>query len=160
MKRIICLILVLMCILPGCGHKEEAAFFYRRAEFQYGSEDSVIISEIRDITGNTTNLPFLISLYLLGPVDKDLISPFPADVKLLYVSLKDSNLTVSLTANHTMSESEFILASTCMALTCMEITDVDSVTVTSAERTVTIDSALLTMYDSNIPTENTSGGQE
>lgn len=160
MRRLFCLLIVVVCLLSGCGNKEEASFFYRRGAFQYGTEDGVIVSEVRDVTGHATNLPFLISLYLMGPLDKNYVSPFPSDVKLLYVSLMDDNLTVSLTDSSAMSESEYILASTCMALTCIEITNAKTVTVTSADRSVVIDPELLTLYDSMIPTKSTTGGEQ
>jgi len=158
MKRLFCAALVVLMLFSGCAAKEHANFYYRRTEYQYDAEDSVIVSERRDITGHDGHLPFLISLYLMGPLEKDYVSPFPSSVKLLTTQTQDNNLTVYLTDCSSLSDAEYTLACTCMALTCLEFTNVNTVTVTSAERTITIDPGMLTLYDSGIPVESTNGG--
>ena len=158
MKRLIAVLLLIALILCGCSSKPEASFYYCRANFQEEPIDSIIGSEKRDITGHEHQLSFLISLYLMGPSNKDLINPFPADVQLLGTQVAGNNLTVTLTDMDAVSDSRFTVASACMALTCFEISNYENVTVISGKRTITMNSGMLTLHDSGIPVESTIGG--
>ena len=155
MKKHLSLFLVILLLLSGCSAKDHAKFYYSRSEFQYHSPDSVIVSEYRDITGHANDLSFLISLYLMGPLEKDYVSLFPSGVRLLNAELAEKHLTVE-----TLSDSEYSLACACMALTCLELTDAQDVTITSGSRSVTIDPNQLTICDSGTPIETTTGGQQ
>ena len=157
MKRIICLILILLLILPGCSGKDQASFHYCRREFQYNSQDSVIVRESRDIADHADDLDFLIALYLLGPLETDYVCPFPAGTQLMGTYMEQDHLTVVLTETSTMTDLEYSLASACMALTCMELTQASTVTVTTESRSLTITPELLTIYDRGIPDQITGG---
>ena len=158
MKRIICLTLVFMLLFVGCSSKEKAKFYYCRSEFQYDTQDSVIVSEMRDVSGHIKDLSFLISLYLVGPLEKESISPFPAGVKLLRTQFVDGNLMIVLSAINSITDSDYTLACACLAMTCLELTNANNVTIVSGNRSVTIDPSMLTLYDSGLPTETTTGG--
>lgn len=160
MKKYLSLFLIILLLISGCSGKDHAKFYYSRLEFQYHSPDSVIVSEYRDITGHANDLSFLISLYLMGPLEKDYVSLFPSGVRLLDVELAEKHLTIELSEIETLSDAEYSLACACMALTCLELTDAQDVTITSGSRSVTIDPNQLTIYDSGTPIETTTGGQQ
>lgn len=153
MKRLICA-LVLVCLsLCGCVHmfsefKEPVTFYYPRAEYQYGEEESVIANEQREASGHTSHINYLLAMYLAGPLDEGLASSFPAGTHLVNVEKKDNALTVKLnSALDSMSDHAFSLGCTCLTLTCLELTDVAEVTVVSGERSITISREDLTLYD-------------
>ena len=158
MKRLIAVFLLIALFLCGCSSKVKAPFYYCRANFQEEPLESIIDSENRDITGHEHQLDFLISLYLMGPSNKDFVSPFPADVQLQKTHVTGTKLTVVLTNMEDISDSRFTIASACMALTCFEISNYETVTVSSGKRTITMNSSMLTLHDSGIPVESTIGG--
>lgn len=161
MKKHICLLLCLMLMLSGCAVKDNVSFYYPRVEYIYDAQDGVIAPEKRDITGHRDDLKFLMSLYLMGPLDEALESPFSSKTRLVSVETVDNSVVITLSdTSATLSDSEFILACACLTMTCMDITSADSVTVVSGGRTTTLDPELLTMFDSGTPIETTNGGTQ
>lgn len=159
MKRILCFLLavVLLLSLCACGLSDNnsAFFYYRRIKFQYGSDtgDGVIVSEKRDITGHRDDLSYLISLYLLGPMDDALVSPFPADTRLLSTRTSAGDIELRLSEmGADFPDSRYSLACACLALTCLELTDATYVTVISGERSLRLSREDLTLLDTD--TEN------
>lgn len=156
MRRIFCLLLAALLLLSLCAcgvdSENQAEFFYRRVKFAYGTgeSDGVIVSESRDITSHTDDLPYLISLYLVGPQDEALASPFPAEVRLISAEKTRSKVQIELSEiDSGFSDSAFSLACACMTLTCIELTGVTQVTIVSGERSVTLRQEDLTLYDSD-----------
>lgn len=153
---------MLLLALAGCslikGNPEDrASFYFSRAEFTYGTAESVIVAEQRDIAGHAGELHYLLSLYLMGPLDEELISPFPGSTKLVSAVLIDSTLTVEITPiEKDMTDTEFTLACACLSMTCLELTDAAEVTIISGERTVTMGADDLLLFDDPIPTETIS----
>ena len=110
MKRIVCLTVCVLMLLCGCGKKDTATFYYQRADYHTDMTDGMIAGEERDITGHTDSLSFLISMYLLGPTQSDLISPFPQNTKLLELQQKNTEVIITLSDNlHSMSDGKFTL---------------------------------------------------
>ena len=159
MRRFLCMILFFALILGGCSGKESASFYYCRNDYIYNSADGVITSEKRDITGHADDLGLLVSLYLMGPLEKNLHSPFPAETKLISVDTSDTTLVLTISdVGYALSESEYTLACTCLALTCLEFTQSSTVTIVSGEKSISIDPAQLTLYDSALPVPTETGG--
>ena len=139
MKRLLCLLLIAaaMLSLAGCGTSpadDSVTFFYARpmADYRYGEPDGVIASEYRDAAGHMDDLEYLLSLYLHGPVDESLISPFPAGTQLEQLSWKESILTIQLSSGlSSLQGSDLTLACTCIAKTCFELTEATVVIVTT-----------------------------
>jgi len=106
MKRILCLMLAVLLVagLLGCHYSdsgdilEPVEFFYPRksANFVYGSADGVITSEVREASGHMNDFPYLLSMYLRGPQDPALRSPFPAGCVLEEVRQEEDTLHVRL----------------------------------------------------------------
>ena len=155
MKRVLCLLLCGCFLMALCGCSvsssisgEPVSFYYRRAEFQYHSSENVIVPEQREISGQGGDLNYLVTLYLVGPLDDSLILPFPKGTKLLALEESEGRLLLTISDNaETLSDSAFSLACTCLALTCISISDACEVTIVCGERTITITSDNLILTD-------------
>ncbi len=163
MKRILCsLLIICLCSgIVGCGFagQEEAKFYYRQAEFQYGAQEGAIIAENHSIAGHEGDLPYLIMLYLSGPVTEEIRSPFPKNTLLVSATQEKSSVVIELSSlDASLTDSEFSLACACMTLTCIDITGAHAVTINSGSRSVTITADTLVLYDDCTPTETTNGG--
>ena len=163
MKRIICLTLaaLLLCCFCGCHYSdsgdilEPVEFFYPRqnASYVYGAEDGVLASEIREASGHADDLNYLLSMYLRGPQDPGLRSPFPAGCRLEEVRIDSDTVCVVLTAEFAALENvELTLACASLAKTCLALTDAQQVRIDAAspEKNISItldaDSLLLADY--------------
>lgn len=135
-KKITVMLLVSLILLSvaGCYNRDasesSAAFYYTRAEFDHGSADSMITSEIRDINGRHDDLVYVLNLYLRGPSDDALKSPFPSDTRLISMVLNERSLDITLSNNIlSLSSADLAVACTCMAKTCIELAQAESVTI-------------------------------
>ena len=155
MKRSLCVLLCVLfliglcgCSTPLSGSGEPVSFYYRRADFQYPGTDNVIVPEQREISGHGGDLHYMISLYLVGPLDDSLVSPFPKGTRLLETQQNGMELLLTLSDSAaSLSDSAFSLACTCLALTCMSFTNAETVTVSSGERVMTITTDNLLLSD-------------
>lgn len=155
MKRIICIFLAAL-MLAGCSFSfgDRTEFYYCRREFDYYGDSPVIASEKRDVTGHADDLRYLLSLYLMGPVDTELVCPFPAGTRLTDVQQDDGTLTVILTdTSKSLSDPGFSLAAVCLGKTCMALTGAEAVTIVSGNRTTTVTEADLLLTDTERPSE-------
>lgn len=163
MKRFLCLFLVFMLLaaLTGCSSPsfDPTIFYYCRSpeSYQYFETASIIVSESRDLTGHSRDLQYLVALYLAGPLDEDLISPFPRKTRLQEQEVNGSSLRIELTdLDSTMTDAEFSLAAACLAKTCIAYMLCQDATIQSGTRSITINADNVIMFDSAIP-ENTEG---
>lgn len=163
MRSVILLGLLLSAIfLPGCSSAEPkgSSFYYCRklSDYRYFEEQGVIRAESRDLTGHKNDLRYMVSLYLAGPMEEDLVSPFTNATMLISAELTDNKVYIELSGhNKILTDSEFSLACACMTLTCMDYTSCESVTVVSGGRSVTMDASSILLYDS-LPLQETTGG--
>lgn len=138
MKRIvvICVIPILL-LLAACTPSAQqdhdtVTFYYTPAELDLEESSSVLAPEERNADGT---LEELLTLYLEGPADECLISPFPARTTLVRVTPQEEYLEVILSNRlSTLTGMELTLACSAMAKTCFELTDTEEVRV-SAEGT-------------------------
>ena len=163
MKRILCILLIfsLVLALSGCSSPsfDPVLFYYcRKPEtYQYFKPDSIIVSEGRDLTGHSQDLQYLVALYLAGPLDEELTSPFPRKTRLMEQEIHGSSVRIMLTdLDSTMTDSEFSLAAACLAKTCIAYIQCQDATIQSGTRSITINAENVIMFDSAIP-ENTEG---
>ena len=162
MKRIICLILILVFLLSGCiGSKARSGdwvdFHYLRSTqtedgYRAYFADGAIAPEPRDVSGHRTDLNYRLTMYLRGPLDSQLESPFPSGCALIDVRQDGSELTVRLSSGASLLDDlDLTIACGCMARTCMGLANVDTVHIQSLSVTneilfsitVTADSLLL-----------------
>ena len=149
MKKILSLILALAllsglaaCKLGSDGMIEPVEFYYLRPadEILYSGTD-VILSETREASGHAGELDYLLGLYLMGPSDTSLRTPFPVGCRLMEVSRKNDRLNVTLSASFlNLEDMDLTLACACLCRTCFGITDAEEVQISAAgeEGTVTL----------------------
>jgi len=164
MKRFVCCIILfaLMISLTGCSSPsfDPVSFFYCRKpeEYQYFETDGVIASEVRDLTGHYGDLQYLVSLYLAGPLEEGLVCPFPRSTRLVAAAITNNTVHIELSdLGNVLTDSEFSLASACLAKTCILFTDSTAVTIKSGVRTITMNTQNIVLFDNAIP-EATEGG--
>lgn len=165
MRRVICILVAAILLLSLCGCSSSnldssVSFFYCRTpdEYQYFKANGVISSEERDLTGHTSDLHYMISLYLAGPLEESLTSPFPKKTRLLDVRHAGQYIDIELTdLGGSLSDSEFSLAAACLAQTCMNFTGSTSVTLKSGIRNITITSDNIVLHDT-ISQDSPKGG--
>ena len=163
MKRPICLILTILLVLPLCACHysdsgdilEPVEFFYPRNStfFVYGTADGVVASETREASGHVDDLNYLIAMYLRGPQDKSLRSPFPSGCRLEEVRTGGNSLCIVLSSEFTTLENtDLTLACASLAKTFLPISNSQRIRIESAadEKSLTItlhkDSLLLADY--------------
>lgn len=156
MKHMVCLILVCSLFLTGCSiigeHiKEPVTFYYVRESYQKDMMQ-VIDSEVREASGHREDLTYLLALYSMGPSRKDLKSPLPRNTTIVPIARSDDSIELQLSENsQNIKDADLTLASACIALTCMELTNVQQVTVTCGERTITLKEDNLLLFYSSEP---------
>lgn len=149
MKRPICLILIILLALSltACHYNdsgdilEPVEFFYPRnlSDYVYGASDGLIAAEVREASGHVDDLNYLIAMYLRGPQDEALHSPFPAGCRLEKVYTDDSTLYVRLSSEFTTLENiDLTIACASLAKTFLTMTGFDYICIdaASSEKTV------------------------
>ena len=158
MKRWIAILLCLLLVLSlfGCKKSDDdntVSFYYCRAEYDYGEEYGVVAPEQRELSEHATDLSNLLTLYLVGPLEEHLASPFTG-TKLISVNSEDGQLFIRLADTaKSMTDARFTLACACMTMTCLELVDAEQVTIYCGDRTVTMSRDSLLLYDSITPIE-------
>ena len=159
LRRILSVIM-LVALISGCSlsnHTDsKVSFYYSRSDFSFGTEDSIIVSEQRDIAGHEGEMFYILSLYLMGPLDESLTARFPRGTRPVRYSIQNGIPNIELTSvDKSLSDGEFTLASSCLAMTCMELTGYDRITVISGSRKITLGMSDLLLLDIQNPTEST-----
>ena len=155
MKRFIILLLLCCLLLSGCNIsgeriKEPVLFYYVRSEYQYFTQDGVIASEEHEASGHREDLSYLLALYLMGPAEEELTSPLPRGTKIQKAEQTPEGSQLQLSCHDdALTDADFSLACACLALTCFGLTDADTVTISIAERSITMGRDTLTIYDSS-----------
>lgn len=155
MKRILCLFLLVCLVFTGCSFKKAdkpvAVFYYSHGVQDADNNQTMVVAERREISPNATDLRTLLSLYLVGPLSEDLVSPFRF-VRLLTLETEADRLNITLGGGEiSMTDIQFHLACACMTLTCLELVDVDQVTISLGSRTATMSREDLVLIDTITP---------
>lgn len=171
MRKTLCIFLIILLLLSasGCGTKKpddsaSVSFYYlRKADsYIYGAPDGVVSSEERDDSASS-GTGYLLSLYLMGPLDENLQSPFPAGCRITNIIQNGTEVTIVLNTNFTTLKGiHLTLACVCLARTCMSVTGAETVNIQAETfsgqiipiETITVNSLLL--EDTATPTENPS----
>lgn len=162
MKRIAAILLIIAFCLPffGCQQDSEpvrspVTFYYRRAEFDHGSEDSVILGQIRDSDGYQNDLKGLLNLYLQGPTAEEFDPTFPKGTKLIDYRVEEN--TALLTVSDQLSLADGIhltVACACLAKTVMELTGLETVQIQAQtvmlgnDKVIVMDESRILLLDS------------
>ena len=156
MKRILVFALILCLVLPmfGCAwpgsSKESVSFYYQSRNYLHGKEGSVLVAEQRDASGHSTDLEYLMRLYLMGPYDEALLSPFPQDLRITDIRMGQDTVILSMTEQlSTLTGIQRSIACSCLALTCLDLTDAESVILMWENEIITMDRNSILLYDSS-----------
>ena len=144
------LILALLAGFASCAEEESVTYYYLRKENDYlsGTPNGIIVGETREAAGSVHNLQDLLILYLHGPSNENFRAPFPRDTRLIGLEQTDTELLIRLSgAAEELKDSNLTLACACMAQTCFGLTDVDSVTITAGEMSMTMTRNSLLLVD-------------
>ena len=136
MKRFISLILAAMLLMSGCSSalsniNDPVEFYYLRAHDKTDRQkdyfaEGAFASEPREASGRRHDLYYLISMYLQGPLDANLRSPFPAGSAVIKVQQEGNTLSVYLNAAFAKLENmDMTLACGCLSQTCMALSDAE-----------------------------------
>ena len=142
MRKVIALLLSMLLLLSGCSLaldniKEPVEFYYLRAcstpdDHKTYFTEGAIAPETREATGRRQDLYYLLSMYLRGPQDSQLVSPFPTGSTVVKIRQEDRKLTVYLNAvAANLEDFDLTLANACLAKTCLALADVDTVYIES-----------------------------
>lgn len=137
MRKLICFLLagLLALSMTGCTNgstDSEVPFYYPRAEFDHGTPDGVMATEIREVSGHDQELRYLMALYLQGPTDPELRIPFPDGTVLVELLQEDGTVTVTLSSGITRLEDiDLTVACACLAETCFANSDAQQVNIQS-----------------------------
>lgn len=159
MKRLSAMLLCICLLMPlaGCrlfsgGIQEPVMFYYQRTEYLYGQENGVICAEERDSTGHISNMEYLLRLYLTGPLDEELVSPFPAGLQVTGIKTGVGTVRIDLTDElDSLPEAKQTLACACLTLTCLDISGMESVVLVWGDKIITMDKSCLTLFDNSAP---------
>lgn len=164
MKQLLCLTLALLMFTGffGCHYSESGdilepvEFFYPRNpdHYVYGTNDGVFAAEIREASGHAGDLNYLLTMYLYGPQDTTLRSPFPAGCKPEIIRQEDDILYLVISSQFAELDSlSLTVACASLTKTCLSMTDVRQVSInsTSADKSIhiTMDADSLLMSDYN-----------
>ena len=164
MKRILWAMsfVFLLMALSACqaADPDGVTFYYCRdpQQYQYFQDDGVICAESRDIMGHRSDLQYMAGLYLAGPMEEGLISPFNKNTRLLSIRQVDTSILVELSEHAgTLTDSEFSLSCACFAMTCMDFIQCEDVTITCGDRSITMTQDNIILLDF-LPQQETDGG--
>lgn len=137
MKRMIVILLILTFLLgiTACTQEEEpilepVSLYYRRINFTYGAQDSVISSEVWDAAKYKGNLVALMNDYLKGGKSDHLARTFPSGVTLLHIALQGDTADLTLNSKFAnLSGINLTIACACLAKTTMELTGAKTVVI-------------------------------
>ena len=132
MKRTLCLLLSLLLLLSLCACTEPEVpdldlfqpfdFYYRTAEVDFDSGSGPIRAETRDLGENGMSDEALIALYLGGPEDETLVSPFPAQTRLKSIQSGATLLRVVLSEEYAQLQGvDASIADACLAKTLLAL---------------------------------------
>lgn len=131
---------VLLCLvlsLAACdfGYSQDSVVFYypRNPDRPTNTAvDTFYAGEKRETSGHTSDLRYLLSLYLQGPLSDDLVSPFPQGTQILDLQLLDRELHIRLNEEFSqLGGMDLTLACACISITCFDLADVDRITITA-----------------------------
>lgn len=142
MKRIFSLTLVVLLMLSfsACHYSksgdilEPVDYYYPRktTSFVYGSDEGIITAEVREASGHIGDLYYLLTMYLRGPQNKDLYSPFPAGCILEEVYKKDDTLYIRFSAEFAQLQNlDLTIACASLAKTCQPLTGLPRISIES-----------------------------
>ena len=156
MKRFLLLLLVVLLLFASVGCKQNNADFLEPVSFYYcndiAADDpssnafyNIFVAETHEGAGYTNNLHALLTLYVQGPIDEALVSPFPTGLRIVSVSENDSGVSIVVSNEMaSLTGLDLTIACTCLYMTVVESSSYDSVQI-SAESVLLDEHEVITM---------------
>ena len=164
MKRVVCLLLLLAllcgCSTIGLGRRDTGvAFYYRDTGSDYFSSLGAMGIEHRTLREDHTGLNDMMELYLGGPIDPELASPFPKGMRLVRSEMTSKEITLVFDDSlASLTGVGLRLACACIARTISEYGGYETVTVQA--ETLELDGEdSITVQPSALVLEDRSAGQ-
>lgn len=167
MKQWICSFLIIASILCLCGcdtdtDNPSVNFYYVRNVYSYGAQDSVVVAEVYS-AADYSDVKEILGVYLTGPQDVALASPFPDGTEVLEYTYNNTTAHITLSSHiAALSKVNQVLACACMARTVMELTGVETVNFQSDSSNftrmepITISKDSVVLYDNYTSTATTA----
>lgn len=128
--------ILMLLLLCGCSSYQDntsVTFYYPCSVISSGA-DAVIAGEHRVISSSREDLQYVLSLYLSGPADTTLYSPFPAGVQLKSCRQIESQVEILLSPGlDKLTSLEQTIACTCLAQTVLELTGAETVRIATEQ---------------------------
>lgn len=147
MKKLTALLLCMVLLFSGCAvpsasdtaaMAQPVRFYYPYASLAEQPFDSGAIGwELRDL--GTAPLPVkeILEIYLQGPQQEDLVSPFPDDISIVYAALSDGRLTIRTNeAIKSLTGVSRSLAVACLVYTMTQFSTISSVQLLAGDQTL------------------------
>lgn len=142
MKRfvIVMILLALVIGMSGCMQKNEdfvnpVSFYYCNDISSKDDFEHVFVPELREGAGYWDNKPALLSLYLTGPENEDLVTPFPAGLSIISVQHDNGQVRVVLSDQFAdLTGLDLSIACTCLGMTVLELYGCDCVEISAEHK--------------------------
>ena len=135
MKRLICLIFVIIIIfaLYGCSNKtgdfkNPVKLYYCRDEITYNTHEGVFMYEYREFSGWEDKPRDFLNTHFNKPISDDLISPYPFGAWILDLAQDGNTVNLLLNIHYSrLAPNELTNACACLSLTVFDLLDADTV---------------------------------
>lgn len=162
MRRCICVLITLSflllwgCSAPTVNDGISHTFYYCSDTPHESSDNSLIYPESRMISPDQDNTETIVDLYLRGPQDDDLLSPFPYDVSVVDLSQVNQTAYIILSRQFgRLSGIDLTVACSCLSMTLAQLLDVKTVVI-AADNLLLDGKQTLTIKVSDISTRDTA----
>ncbi len=137
MRRVLCILLCIAMVfgLSACRQQPSErinpiTFYYRNAQMQYGSDASALYGLDVDLENLEIPISEIVSLYLEGPDEPFLESPFPPGIHLVSYDWHDNLLTLVLSDSfNSLIGLDRSYAMACLTLTLTQVNGIDGILV-------------------------------
>lgn len=171
MKRIYSVFCTLLsvCILCACTFRPAKVqlpvnFYYCAKEVSYDSEAGIVAPEIREGSTWTDDSLALFNQYLAGPVSEAFISPFPAQLQALELTIYERDAKVVLSDHLSiLTGHDLTMACVCLSRTLMELSGASCIEISVPNRqldgkpSIVIHQDNVLFWDTITPTADTTG---
>ena len=141
MKKALAMLLIRAMLLAGAGCSRKSTppqqpihFYYPVWNVVYDGQTELIQLEVRDSAEYLDDVESLLNIYLQGPVDEALRSPFPKKVTVSRYSATTNTAIVELSSNFaSLSGIDLTLACACIASTLFDLTQLERVQISATD---------------------------
>lgn len=139
MKKILPTILVLLLTVccTGCNNQvtkysTPATFYYCVEKPSYATDSSIIRSEERTINCPPNDYKAIMQVYLEGPKERKIYSPFPKDLTITELMIDGETTYITFSTNLSyLTGINLTLACVCIANTCFDLTHSQNVDISA-----------------------------